>query len=110
MSNDRSTPPVDWPGLETVSMTKLTDDIYFGWLDHETNPMFWHRCAALRDVPPERTVHGPWVAAGTSRHTLVSREPLHLEPSLLWMLRPARLCPGWRMDPGLTSRWHPLDH
>ena len=81
---DRSTPPADWPGLEMVGMTRLTDDIYFGWLAHETNPMFWHRCAALAGVPEDRTVHGPWVAAGTSAHTLVCREPLHLEPSLLW--------------------------
>jgi hypothetical protein len=67
-----------------ADIARLTDDIYFGWLAHEANPMFWHRCAALADVPEERTVHGPWVAAGTRVHTLVSREPLHLEPSLLW--------------------------
>lgn len=78
------TPPTDWLGLEMVDLTRLTDDIYFGWLKNEANPMFWHRCAALADVPEERTVHGPWVAAGTSGHTLVAREPLHLEPSLLW--------------------------
>ncbi|MFF8485146.1 hypothetical protein [Streptomyces antibioticus] len=83
MSHDRGTPPSDWPGLETADMTRLTDDIYYGWL-HETNPVFWHWCAALADVPEERTVSGRWVAAGTSAHTLVSRDPLHLEPSLLW--------------------------
>lgn len=84
MSHDRSTPPTDWPGLEMVGLTRLTDDIYFGWVAHETNPMFWHGCAALADVPDEHTVTGRWVAAGTGAHTLVSREPLHLEPSLLW--------------------------
>jgi hypothetical protein len=83
MSPDRSRPPTGWPGLETAELVELTPDIYFGWLD-EPNPIFWHRCAALADVPEERTVHGPWVAAGTGAHTLVSREPLHLEPSLLW--------------------------
>ena len=81
---DHSKPPADWPGLETAELVPLTDQIYFGWLEHETNPVFWHRCAALEGVPDERTVHGPWVAAETSAHTLVSREPLHLEPSLLW--------------------------
>lgn len=84
MSRDGDTPPTDWPGMEMTGLTKVTDGIYFGWLATEPNPMFWHRCAALVGVPDELTVHGPWVAAGTSAHTLVSREPLHLEPSLLW--------------------------
>lgn len=82
MAVDRSRPPADWPGLE-MELIELTPDIYFGWA-HEPNPMFWHRCAALADVPEERTVSGPWEVAGTSAHTLVSRDPLHLEPSLLW--------------------------
>jgi hypothetical protein len=83
MGYDRDRPPTDWPGLETAGMTWLTDEIYFGWLS-ETNPVFWHWCAALENVPEEHTVTGRWVAAGTAAHTLVSREPLHLEPSLLW--------------------------
>lgn len=85
MDQARGVPPSDWPGLEMVGMTKLTDDIFYGWLSHEINPTFWHWCKALEDVPPERKVYaGCWVAAGTSAHTLVAREPLHLEPSLLW--------------------------
>jgi hypothetical protein len=84
MKTSRDTPPSDWPGLEMVDLTRLTDDIYYGWLAEETNPTFWHWCAALADVPEEHTVTGQWVAAGTAAHTLVSREPLHLEPSLLW--------------------------
>ncbi len=84
MDQPRDVPPSNWPGLEAAGLTRLTDDIYYGWLDHEANPMFWHRCAALAGTPEERTVHGPWVAAGTGAHTLVAREPLHLEPSLLW--------------------------
>ena len=84
MTVDRGTPPIDWPGLEMVAMTRLTDDVYFGWLEHEANPTFWHWCSARAGLPEDRTVHGPWVAAGTSAHTLVSREPLHMEPSLLW--------------------------
>jgi hypothetical protein len=64
-------------------MTRLTDEIHYGWLS-EANPIFWHWCAALANVPEEHMVTGRWVAAGTGAHTLVSREPLHLEPSLLW--------------------------
>lgn len=84
MGLPRSVPPADWPGMEMAGLTRLTDDIYYGWLEHEVTPMFWHWCAALADVPEDHTVHGRWVAAGTGAHTLVSREPLHLEPSLLW--------------------------
>lgn len=85
MSHDRQAPPSDWPGLEMADMAKLTEDIYVGWLAHETTPTFWHWCTALENVPAERRVHeGCWVAAGTGAHTLVSRDPLHLEPSLLW--------------------------
>lgn len=81
---EHTPPPADWPGMEMTGMTKLTNDIYFGW-ERETNPTFWHWCKSLEDVPADRKVHeGCWVAAGTGAHTLVSREPLHLEPSLLW--------------------------
>lgn len=84
MGHDRNSPPPDWPGLEMVDVTRLTDDIYFGWLS-EGHPIFWHWCKALEGVPEDRKVHdGCWVAASAAAHTLVSREPLHLEPSLLW--------------------------
>lgn len=82
-------------------MTKLTDDIYFGWFETDANPTFWHWCTALEDVPAERKVMpGCWVAAGTYAHTLVAREPLHLEPSLLW-----KCCDlhGWVRDGQWTS-------
>lgn len=97
-SHDR--PPTDWPDLEMAGVTRLTDDIYYGWLDHEPNPMFWHWCAALADVPDDRLVSGRWVAAGTSAHTLVSRDPLHLEPSLLWTCCGLH---GWVRDGAWTS-------
>ncbi|MEV4783965.1 hypothetical protein AB0K53_00675 [Streptomyces tuirus] len=84
MAVDRSKPPTEWPGLETSGLTKLTDDIYYGWLQHETNPMFWHWCPTYARLPEEKTVSGGWIGAGTSAHTVVAREPLHLEPSLLW--------------------------
>ncbi|KUN34842.1 hypothetical protein AQJ30_27630 [Streptomyces longwoodensis] len=84
MSVDRSRPPTDWPGLETAGLTLLTDGIFYGWLEHETNPFFWHWCPTYAGLPEKKKVSGGWVGAGTSAHTLVSREPLHLEPSLLW--------------------------
>ncbi|MFE9812414.1 hypothetical protein [Streptomyces sp. NPDC005548] len=84
MSHSKDVPPTDWPGMEMTGLTKLNDDIYFGWLNDQANPLFWHWCAALADVPEEHTVHGRWVAAGTGAHTLLAKEPLHLEPSLLW--------------------------
>lgn len=84
MGRANSVPPSDWPGMEMPDMKRLTDEIYYGWVDTDANPTFWHWCPTMAAVPEERTVHGPWVAASTSAHTLVSREPLHLEPSLLW--------------------------
>lgn len=83
MGFSRDMPPSDWPGMEMTGMARLTDDIYYGWLGDEPNPMLWHWCAALPD-DPELTVSGRWIAAGTGAHTVVCREPLHLEPSLLW--------------------------
>lgn len=82
MSHDRSTPPTDWPGLEMTGVTRLTDDIYYGWVGGHANPVFWHWCAP---ADPDLTTSGTrWIAANTEAHTLVSRDPLHLEPSLLW--------------------------
>lgn len=84
MSYGRETPPTDWPGMEMTGVTRLTDEIFFGWVADQATPVFWHWCAALADVPEELTVSGRWVAAGTSAHSVLTREPLHLEPSLLW--------------------------
>jgi len=74
MSHDRNTPPSEWAGLAEAGITKVTEDIYYGWIDGTSDPTFWHWC----------TTNGRWVPAGTPRHELRSREPLHLEPSLLW--------------------------
>ena len=70
VSTSREQPPDTWPDL---AATRVTDDIYFAWLT-EPNPLFWHWCTAF----------GRWIAAGTPLHTLIARDPLHLEPSLLW--------------------------
>lgn len=74
MGHDRNTPPSEWPHLEEAGLTRLTADIYYGWLDGAPDPTFFHWCPTTQR----------WLAAGTPRHDLRSREPLHLEPSLLW--------------------------
>lgn len=74
MSHSKDVPPTDWPGMEMTGLSKLTDDLYFGWTT-EPNPLFWHWCAALANVPEEHTVSGRWVAVGTGAHTLVSKDP-----------------------------------
>lgn len=82
MSHPRDIPPTDWPGLEMTEVTRLTNDIYYGWVDGHANPVFWHGCAP---VNPELTASGTrWIAANAEGHQMVTREPLHLEPSLLW--------------------------
>lgn len=79
MSHSHDDPPPNWCEW-WADLTKVNDDIYYGWPRNiseelaEANPHFWHWC----------TSGGRWVGQGTSDHTLVSREPLHLEPSLLW--------------------------
>jgi hypothetical protein len=71
MGRDRSKPPSEW---SPFLAERVTDDLYVGWPPDDAMPWFWHWC----------TVDGRWVAAGTADHTLVERDPLHLEPSLLW--------------------------
>jgi hypothetical protein len=36
--------------------------------------LIWHWCTELNE----------WRLGGTGKHTLVNRDPLHMEPSLLW--------------------------
>ena len=86
MSRDRDDPPSHWSPMRHVErgdfpsnwspfpVAKLTEDIYFGWADGDVKPWFYHWCGA-RNL---------WAGAGTGGHELVAREPLHLEPSLLW--------------------------
>lgn len=72
VSHARTEPPTSWCGGE--ELTRLTDDLYYGWPPGSVMPRFWHWCTAI----------DRWVSAGTGSHTLVTRHPLHLEPSLLW--------------------------
>ncbi|MFF9310070.1 hypothetical protein ACF1BS_04080 [Streptomyces sp. NPDC014748] len=77
---DRSDPPAVWCDWWT-EVHQLTPDIAYGWVpEHlradtgDPNPWFWHWCSA----------QGRWMAQAAPDHTLVSTQPLHLEPSLLW--------------------------
>ena len=77
-NTDRSNPPSLWDGIEA---RPVGDDTY--WMQDPDDPtqagiLIWHWCEAP-NLPAPR-----WMAAGVIRHTLVSSEPLHLEPSLLW--------------------------
>lgn len=71
----RTDPPTAWCTWWT-DLTKLTDEIYYGWPENDDgpNPWFWHWCSKVE----------LWRAQGTGAHDLIAREPLHLEPSLLW--------------------------
>ncbi|MGW4803015.1 hypothetical protein [Kitasatospora sp. NPDC004272] len=72
---DRSASPTEWCTWWD-DMVQLTPDIVCGWpsAEPEPNPWFWHWCPT----------NDRWQGASTANHTLVAREPLHLEPSLLW--------------------------
>lgn len=77
---DHDSPPTEWCDWWT-EVHQLTPDIAYGWPPHDlvadpedNNPWFWHWCSTSNR----------WMGQGTLNHTLVSREPLHMEPSLLW--------------------------
>lgn len=94
-AKDRSTPPSQWCDWWETPVTMLTDTIGYGWPGEpytdpsEPQPWFWHWCRAAANGD------GRWMAQATSAHTFVSREPLHLEPSLLW---PCCGTHGWVHD------------
>jgi len=76
----RSEPPAVWCDWWT-EVHQLTPEIAYGWVpEHlradpdDPNPWFWHWCSQ----------QGRWMAQAAPDHTLVSAQPLHLEPSLLW--------------------------
>lgn len=81
---DRNSPPTEWCDWWT-EVHRAGDTVYYGWvpehltaLPDDPNPWFWHWC------PTVNGGEGRWIAQDAPEHTLVSREPLHLEPSILW--------------------------
>lgn len=92
----RETPPTEWCDWWD-EVHQLTSDIAYGWPPPELtaapddpNPWFWHWC----------THSSRWECQATPEHTLVAREPLHLEPSLLW---PCCGTHGWVRDGQWTN-------
>lgn len=78
---------------------KAGDNIYITWFNKdgqpESHPHLWHWCdksgwiAARRkagDPEPKHpdTDRPQWMLAGSNAHQVLSRDPLHLEPSVYW--------------------------
>jgi hypothetical protein len=77
---DPSTPPTEWCDW-WLEVHQLTPTIAYGWppedliaVPGDENPWFWHWCQH----------QGRWMAQATGEHVLISRDPLHMTPSLLW--------------------------
>lgn len=72
---NKSAPP-EW-GLADVVAIDTEVGIYACVDENDATggqTLVWHWCTKLNR----------YMAAGTSAHQLVSRDPLHIEPSLLW--------------------------
>jgi hypothetical protein len=70
-------PPSEWAGAQD-----LGGQVYWSRdpdepVDSLVSLLIWHWCPL--------TAGGRWLAQGVLSHTLVSLDPLHLEPSLMWM-------------------------
>lgn len=77
MSTRRNNPPPNW--LLDIDTIDVEAGIYLGpalYRETSTNPTFWHWCTNCTNGPR-------WLATGTPLHTVVSRDPWHLEASLL---------------------------
>lgn len=78
---DKDNPPSQWAGAISVG-----HDVYYlfdpnkpaGVVDAIST---WHWCTAF-SFPDEPG--GCWALAHVGKHDLISAEPLHLEPSILW--------------------------
>lgn len=79
------------PTFVGTDLTKVDDLIWSVQINlddaHPEHPHLWHWCtrATWRQDPTKTADLEPkWALAGTGGHTLVAREPLHLEPSVYW--------------------------
>ena len=76
--------------LPVEGAVKIHPDICITWAWGYERPhlLVWHWCDRsvwLRRPGQDPALATPaWNPAGVAAHTLVNREPLHLEPSLLW--------------------------
>lgn len=82
----RAVPPSLWPGVDAAP---LGGDVYWrgsadvGGREFMQSLTVWHWCTRT-PLDPDDVEDGRWAGVNVARHDLVSREPLHLEPSLLW--------------------------
>lgn len=68
----------EWTGaLHDLFEEPLSRDVYYSWFGDQPDPWIAHVCW--------KADRWQWSWAGTGAHTLVSRVPLHLEPSIGWM-------------------------
>jgi hypothetical protein len=68
------------PSIWEVATVAAGDDTYYRVTPFDptvTGVLVWHWCVNNPEGPR-------WMAAGVAHHTLVSLDPLHLEPSVLW--------------------------
>lgn len=85
---------IEWAGsLADIFDVPLSRDVYYAWVPGEDHPWIAHVC--------RRTDGWGWQWAGTGLHTVISREPLHLEASIGWMACCGRH--GWIRN----GQWEP---
>lgn len=80
---DRAEPPHWGTGWRKVEGTDL---LWYTWLrDGPGDPHLWHWCTAEKWIAEGRQhTQAHWGLSGTRAHTLVSRDPLTLSPSVYW--------------------------
>lgn len=86
--------PINWtdptrPPVE--SATRIGPTVCVTWtrdLTGDRTPLIWHWCTrSLWQADPSRIpalCEPQWTPAGVAAQTLLSTDPLHLEPNLLW--------------------------
>lgn len=94
---------IEWTQpLHDIFDHPLTRDIYYHWVisddPRDATPWIAHVCKRKR---PDGWEGWTWSWGGTGNHTLISREPLHLEPSIGWMACCGRH--GWIRN----GQWEP---
>lgn len=89
----------DWtnPVHPPVEAEELGGHVWVSWgtsLNDGPHPLLWHWCDRSVTIADDRKnnvtdrqawwYEPRWVPAGGAGHDLISRDPLHLEPSILW--------------------------
>lgn len=83
--HDKSLPPDE-------RAIKLSDELYASWFtdgagNEESHPILWHWCIPKDEAGASHCRKGlppHWCPWGTRAHTVVSKDPLTLSPSVYW--------------------------